>query len=208
MEIVGIADAKALMGKNFIGPDEVLKFYSAMGRTPGKFELPEIPFSIEQLRACSDDYLLVLTVPFASDGWALNILNLREVFGMDPISREPCFYNQDWYLNEAFVREPPALKWQLVKKHVHEETRAMLPADINVSFPSAILCTYTFFANYLVNGEELWPYDFVWCNDKDHNNDRIYVGKYRDIDGLNKNGFSIHRHLALRSCYGAISIQE
>jgi hypothetical protein len=30
------------------------------------------------------------------------------------------------------------------------------------------------------------------------------VGKCHDVDGINKNGFSIHRHLALRKCYGAV----
>lgn len=53
-------------------------------------------------------------------------------------------------------------------------------------------------------GEKLWYHDFVWCSDVDHNGDRIYVGKYNDIDGVNKDGFSIHRHLALRLCYGCI----
>ena len=30
------------------------------------------------------------------------------------------------------------------------------------------------------------------------------LGKYHDVDGVNKNGFSIHRHLSLRPCYGCI----
>lgn len=52
----------------------------------------------------------------------------------------------------------------------------------------------------------LWKHDFVWCSDMDHNGDRIYVGKYHDISGVNKNGFSIHRHLALRECYASINL--
>lgn len=47
----------------------------------------------------------------------------------------------------------------------------------------------------------LWYHDFVWCEDLDHNGDRIYVAKYHDVDVINKNGFRIHRHLALRPCY-------
>ena len=69
------------------------------------------------------------------------------------------------------------------------------------------MCTYTFFVFYLCRHEKIWNHDFIWCSDRDHNGDRIYVGKYHDIDGVNKNGFSIHRHLALRPCYGAISIE-
>ena len=76
----------------------------------------------------------------------------------------------------------------------------------NINFPTAILCVYTFFAYYYARKELLWHHDFVWCSDTDHNGDRIYVGKYHDVDEVNKNGFSIHRHLALRNCYGAIAL--
>jgi hypothetical protein len=77
----------------------------------------------------------------------------------------------------------------------------------HVKFPSAILCVYAFFAYYCSYGEMLWHNDFVWCLDTDHNGDRIYVGKYHDVDGVNKNGFSIHRHLSLRSCYASVDMK-
>ncbi len=99
-------------------------------------------------------------------------------------------------------------RWYLIKKDVFEESRAVMPGDLTqqgLIFPPAILCGYTFFAYYYARNEYLWWHDFVWCCDTDHNGDRIYVGKYHDIDGVNKNGFSIHRHLALRPCYGAVN---
>jgi hypothetical protein len=127
---------------------------------------------------------------------------------MNPEIQEPCFYNQDWYLKEDFIQSTLENRWYLLKKNVIEESRAVLPDVLlkqKMSFPSAILCTYTFFAYYYAAGELLWYHDFVWCSDTDHNGDRIYVGKYHDIDDVNKNGFSIHRHLALRNCYAAIN---
>jgi hypothetical protein len=128
--------------------------------------------------------------------------------GINPNVSEPCFYNQDWYLKENFIDDTLENKWYLIRKNVFEDTRAMQPNELiekGISLPSAILCTYTFFSYYCYNKDLLWKYDFVWCSDMDHNGDRIYVGKYRDIDGINKNGFSIHRHLALRDCYSAIN---
>lgn len=95
------------------------------------------------------------------------------------------------------------------KKNVIESSRAVQPLELlneNINFPTAILCVYTFFAYYYARKELLWHHDFVWCSDTDHNGDRIYVGKYHDVDEVNKNGFSIHRHLALRNCYGAIAL--
>jgi hypothetical protein len=82
----------------------------------------------------------------------------------------------------------------------------MQPESLLVAytFPPAVLCAFAFFVNWFYNSECVWEHDFVWCKDVDHNNDRIYVGKYRDTNGLNKNGFSIHRHLAIKSWYGSI----
>ena len=108
---------------------------------------------------------------------------------------------------EDFVRKTLESRWYLLKKDVLEGSRAVMPNNLlqqNIYFPSAILCVYSFFSYYLSYGKYLWYHDFVWCSDLDHNGDRIYVGKYHDIDGVNKNGFSIHRHLALRKCYAAI----
>ena len=52
----------------------------------------------------------------------------------------------------------------------------------------------------------LWRHDFIWCDDSDHNGDRIYTGRYIDPNGINKNGFNIHRHLSIRPCYGAAPV--
>jgi hypothetical protein len=111
-------------------------------------------------------------------------------------------------MKEDFMDLTLEERWYLIKKAVFEESRALMPGDLSKQgfvFPSAILCCYTFFAYFYARNEYLWWHDFVWCSDLDHNGDRIYVGKYHDIDGVNKNGFSIHRHLALRPCYASIN---
>ena len=136
----------------------------------------------------------------------VKIRNMSKLFGKDPEIKEPCFYNQDWYDQEDFIDVPMKDEWFLIRKDVYEDSRAIQPVDLmkSYSFPSAIKCCYAFFTAWLGLGDKLWYHDFVWCIDTDHNGDRIYVGKYHDVDGVNKNGFSIHRHLALRPCYGCI----
>ena len=112
-------------------------------------------------------------------------------------------------MKEEFMAYRLEAQWYLIKKDVFEDSRAVMPVELmqkGMNFPPAILCAYAFFAYYYATGEMLWYHDFVWCADTDHNGDRIYVGKYHDIDGVNKNGFSIHRHLALRPCYGSINM--
>ena len=207
---MNIETAKRLFGDNFIGKEELKPFLEALGFEDAEIQEKPIQFSDADLeRAANDGYILIYGVEHIG-GKLISLRFLRETFGIDPDQSEPCFYNQDWYLKETFMDESFLnAQWFLIKKEVIDGTRAVMPEDLmknKISFPPAILCAYTFFAYLFARKEYLWQYDFVWCSDVDHNGDRIYVGKYHDIDGVNKNGFSIHRHLALRPCYGAISM--
>lgn len=204
--------AKKIMGKNFIGPEELAKM--------GKFlqfkitKIPSVPFSEDLLKKIHQEYILILGAAKDAKGRAVTINYLRAVFGVDPARFEPCFYNQDWYLKEKFATETALqFRWYLVGKNVVPASRGVEPNGAlaklpkNKSFPSAVLTAYTFLAYYFASGGEiLWKHDFVWCADLDHNDDRIYTGRYIDPNSVNKNGFNIHRHLAVRSCYGAVVV--
>lgn len=198
-----IEQAKAVMGKNIIGLDE-LKGLAWISRQ--KWNVPDVPYSEAELEIKKDDYILIYGVSKLSNGKELTIRNLQGIFGKCPSAGEPCFYNQDWYDKEDFIDVPMKEGWFLIRKNVYEDSRAVMPDKLaqRHSFPSAITCTYAFFVIWFCLDEKLWYHDFVWCSDTDHNGDRIYVGKYHDVDGINKNGFNIHRHLALRPCYGCI----
>ena len=187
------------MHKNVIGPEELKAFPAAL-RIPA--DAPELPAEA----AGDGEYLWVLGVSAFADGTPVTIRNLRDRFGWDPEVSEPCFYNQDWYLKEDFIDRPLEDGWFRIRRSVYEDSRAVQPGELmkTHTFPSAIRCVYAFFTAWYGLGEKPWYHDFVWCSDTDHNGDRIYVGKYHDVDGVNKNGFSIHRHLALRPCYGCI----
>ena len=205
-----ISAAKQLFGENFIGKEELKPFFKAMGF--GEVDIKEEPIvygDSDLQKAAEEGYILIYGVKSINER-NISLRFLRDIFGVNPDKSEPCLYNQDWYLKEDFMDRTPNTQWYLIKKNVFEESRAVMPGDLTqrgLNFPPAILCGYTFFAYFFARNESLWWHDFVWCSDIDHNGDRIYVGKYHDIDGVNKNGFSIHRHLALRPCYGAITIK-
>jgi len=199
--------ARKIFGDDFIGYEEISKIATEIGiRLPKN--VPEIQFTETELKIHSNDCILILGVDCMADGKALTISNLRHRFGTDAEKHEPCFYNQDWYLKEDFMDRILECKWYLIKKNIIHESRAVAPdiLDKKFNFPQAVLCTYVFYIYWFHNHTALWKYDFVWCSDHDHNGDIIYVGKYSDIDEVNKNGFSIHRHLALRDCYGAVEV--
>jgi len=204
-----IETAKSLFGENFIGKEELKPFFKALDF--GDVDIQEKPFDYSDTvlrEAANNGYILIYGVEHIGDQ-LINLRFLREKFGVDPGVSEPCFYNQDWYLKESFMDDTFLnAQWFLIKKEVFDDSRSVMPENLlerKFNFPPAILCAYTFYAYYFARKKFLWWHDFVWCRDVDHNGDRIYVGKYHDIDGVNKNGFSIHRHLALRPCYGSVN---
>ena len=206
-------NAQKIMGRNIIGPDELMSIAEEMGIAPIK-DAPTIPYDEKTLRKLAKDFILVFGVAAERDGKPLTINTLRERFGIDPDAGEPCFYNQDWYLKERFADVTTLKKkWYLIRKNVVKESRGVHPDTIEKKlkakeeFPPAILTAFTFFAySFLNGGALLWTNDFIWCSDKDKNGDRIYTGRYSDPKKLNKNGFNVHRHLSIRPSYGAVTI--
>lgn len=201
--------AKGIMGQNYIGFQEIISIQKEMGiYIPESLvrEIPEVNFPEDLLLECKNDYILILGISFSKNGTPLTINKMREQFGFNPEKSEPCFYNQDWYINEDFFNRQLDNKWYLVRKCILDETRSQSPDSINlkITFPSAVLCAYTFFVCWFHFRKIIWENDYVWCKDKDHNGDRIYVGRYIDPSSTNKNGFSIHRHLNISNLYGCI----
>lgn len=171
-------------------------------------EMSSVPFTEETLRENGGTHILIYAPRTYADGKPVTLNSLRDIFGTNSSFNEPCFYNQDWYLKEDFANTSLDGKWHVIRKEVLEGARAKEPEEIQKSlidekFPSAVLSTFTFFVWWLLRKDVLWRHDFLWCSDRDHNGDRIYVGRYEDPTDMNKNGFNIHRHLSLRSAYSA-----
>lgn len=206
--------AKKIMGKNFIGPAELNKISKQLNLAPiNDGNVPEIGYSAELLKKIKNDYLLILGVSKNKNDEDLTINSMRSFFGFNSAIKEPCLYNQDWYLGEDFAAKTHLSdQWYLIKKEIIAEVSGKLPDEIekklreSEKFPPAVLTAYAFFAYYFhTQGEVLWPYDFIWCSDRDSNGDRIYTGRYYDPKKINKNGFNIHRYLTVKPWYGAIT---
>ena len=209
--------ARELFRDNFIGSSEMERISTEMNiLQPSKLSesFPKNNFSFDLLRKFSKSHILILCIPFDSNYTPLTLLKLRNFFGIDPLIKEPCFYNQDWYLQEDFaVKTTCNLGWYLVKKSIQNDSRGLTIQEFNKKIqqpidhllPSALLASYTFFAYFLLSQKALWEQEYIWCADKDSNKDRIYVGKYYDPNRINKNGFEIHRHLSIKSYHGIVS---
>ncbi len=206
--------AKNIMGKNFIGPAELNKIDERLNLARiDENDAVEICYSAELLEKIKNDYILILGAAKNKNGEDLTINSMRSFFGWDPAAKEPCFYNQDWYLKDDFAAKMRLSdQWYLIKKEVIAEVSGKMPDEIEKNlqksekFPSAVLTAFAFFAYYFhTGGEILWKRDFIWCSDRDSNGDRIYTGRYIDPNKINKNGFNIHRYLTVKPWYGAIT---
>ncbi len=206
--------AKEIMGVNFIGTEELKSIEKEMGIfVPDEIleQPPKINFVEELLENHKNDYLLILGIPYYKDRTPLTIVKMREHFGWEPDKSEPCFYNQDWYINEEFANKTSLeFKWYLLKKNVYEEHRGKTINDFdNLQLPSAVLVTYLFFSFLFHSKSEiLWENTFIWCSDQDIHGDQIYVGRYKDPLRINKNGFNIHRYLKVRSNFSLIDVKN
>jgi hypothetical protein len=202
-------EIKSIFKENFIGIEEIRSISPQIQfLAVENLEYKEITFPIEFLREKCLDYVLFYYHPFMSNKSNLTINNLKSYFKNVKFS-DVVFYNQDWYENEKFANQTVQKEgWYLLKKAVIESSRGICPDSnkIEISYPSALLCTYIFFLNYLINNTILWEHDYIWCSDFDSNGDSIYVGRYKDINKINKEGFSIHRHLKIKSNYGFIDL--
>lgn len=94
MERTTIEQAKLLFGSNFIGSDELKPLFERMGFLFSSIQMPEIQYSLDDLKKYSKDYILILGIS-ELEGTKLSIANFRECFGMNSAISEPCFYNQD-----------------------------------------------------------------------------------------------------------------
>ncbi len=202
-----LAQVKNIMGKHFIGPIELARIADVLGIIPPK-SFPEIPFGLNELQELKRDYILLLGSSHMKNGEELSLRTLIKHFGINPAEFEPCFYNQDWYLNESFINNILSPKWFLIRKNIITITRGKIPEDnlLNYDLPSALECAYSFFACWFHLKKCLWKHDYVWCKDFDSNGDRIYVARYYDPIKKNKNGFSIHRHLQIKQSFGCINV--
>jgi len=201
---------QALFGALYLGPEAWAPFAPRF-RATALQAVARPAWRDEFLARHSKTHVLIYAPPQHVDGASITLNSLRACFGVDPTVSEPSFYNQDWYLKEEFAaRQPLEAGWHLLPVSVMEEARAKPPQDIELlldsaeKFSLAVNYAFAFFAFWLcTGGKRLWEHDFLWCRDLDHNGDRIYVGRYSDPTGINKNGFEIHRHLSLRAFYAA-----
>lgn len=173
----GQKEAKAIMGTNFFGPEEVAKHFGARWTQPQLDALATVPFSQEVLEACKDTHVLVA-------GYPMTLLQVRSK--ANKAKKGKLFYTPEggWYESQAFARKTKVeVRWYLIRKKPVEdstskswdEQQALLKDEMT---PTACVMVYTIMGHFLNTGERLFESVYVRCSDIVSYGDRVLVGSF------------------------------
>jgi hypothetical protein len=177
-------NARAIMGKNFLGAEEAIERFKLQLSDQDINRLKEIPFSESVLREYKNTHILVADC-------GLSIVGVKT-----RVDRNLFYSKEDaWYTNQAFAQKESKPIWRLIRKDiVANSTNKTWPQQQSLltegeETPEARAMVYTIILNYLVNGNRLFPNIYARCSDLDSDGGRVDVG-YFDSDGLYVNDHS------------------
>jgi hypothetical protein len=196
---VDLEAVKELMPGKVVGPDaRIFK-----GRDIG--EVPQLPADLLSVlksrcvlandgRTVAETHRLVL-LPATIDGEPLTLNSLRELATTTGKRRDPSFYKQDWYDDEAFANAPLG-KSVWVLEYADEAPDTLYKNDSEQVAVVGKLSDYrtarvlehvgTMVLQYLENAERIYPNFHGRCEERSASGARVSAG-YFDADGLGVN---------------------
>lgn len=170
--------------------DEVERRFALLG-IPNRFtEREKANLSTTEI-VCGNEQVVAFPTPESSEG--LNVLQLRELLGTNPV-KQPSFFDHPWYLEEpfGFVNCQPG--WHVIYRNVLPDSISQ-PLDYagslrqkGLSLPSAIEIVLMLFLHYAGTGEQLLQKKHTWCSDRASMNRSVTVGAF------GRNGLFISGH--------------
>jgi len=173
-------NARKIMGKNFFGVEEAIKYFGIKPTDRQLAALSEIPFSDAILKELKDTHILVAVFPLSI--WKIREMNIGLFYkGYDQPS---------WYKKLPFYEEYEEMGWRLVCK-----TAADLLCDFGEfdTIPTPKVMIYAIIAHYLTTKEKLFEHTWVETSMISTiyypDGEPVYIG-YFGLDGLNINRIS------------------
>lgn len=176
--------SRIIMGKNFLGIEEVMRHYGAVFTAEQLAELAEIPFSEAEIEERKNTHLLVAYFP------GMSVLNIRAKAPNEKSKKAFRSYKDAWYNPQAFATsEKTGIGWAFVRKTAVEDsfskaftdqTQLLRPGD---EVPRACEFVYAVVLYFMVTGERLFQNVYVRCSDIVSGGGRVFAGFFAD-DGL------------------------
>jgi hypothetical protein len=170
--------AREIMGTNFFGVEESVKYFGVNSSRQQLAVLSEIPFSEAVLEKSKNTHILVAVFP-------LSILEIRKI-----VKRSHFYRHEDaWYNKQNFTKECGEAGWQLILKtsvknstsENWQEQQALVSGNNEV--PGARVMVYGIIGHSLATGERLFENIYVRTSSVIPCGGRIGVGRF-DIEGL------------------------
>lgn len=168
--------AREIMGKSFLGIEEIKKCFNVVFSERDLQVLGDIPFSENTLEECKDLYILVAD-------FGISILDIREMHPGLFSSEKP------WFFNETFSHKRDRPSWRLVmnvlipgstEKTWKEQQGLINPHD---EIPEARVMTYAMVSWYLVTQKKMFEGYILRTSSLTLEGTHAVVGR-RDSSGL------------------------
>jgi len=143
--------AREIMGRNFFGIKEVIKYFGINPTRKQLASFSEIPFSEVMLKELKDTHVLIAVFPLS-------------IFEICRKVEHKLFYGYEdgWYIKESFIKKRGKASWQLICKTPVESSTSkiwqeqkMLLENNNEEVPTIRVMVYTIISYYFVTGERL-----------------------------------------------------
>ena len=189
-----IAEAKAILGRDFHGPDQINDFMNCDLDNKGGWI---IPFNKKILENYRGKCFLFFGADTDSQGEPITINWLKRKF---PIGHQPGFMRdlgRDYSHDDFHKKTVCERKWYLIHKKVPDERneagkiicehqsriiratenklQALRPTE---SVENAIVYLFGLFLHFLATSEKLYPYDYILCNDLAADGQRVRIGYF------------------------------
>ena len=179
-------------------PADVERRFDLMG-IPHRFTQAEIAefATIPIVEAAPE----IIAFPTPREKSELNILNLRQILGTDPL-KPPSFFDHPWYLDESFAKEDCEPGWHFLHTNVLSESVSRPISyidslrDNGLELPSAIEVVLMLFLHFVGTGEPLLQKKHTWCRDQASLNRFVTVGAF------GRNGAFISAHPGMYASRG------
>lgn len=160
--------AREIMGHNFFGIGEAVRYFGVEPTNMQLSALAELPFTEAELKEVKDTHLLTAVFP-------LSILEIR-----DKVDSGLFFYRA-CHDNESFAKKHGKASWQLVQKTAVKdstskgwrEQQLLLKKDNEV--PTAQVMVYTIIGHYLATGKRLFQKTYVLTSSVDSGRHRVAI---------------------------------
>lgn len=170
--------AREIMGKNYFGIEEAVRFYGIEPTAEQLERLKEVPFTIEQLSARKDSHVLIAVFP--KEPISIIRADYMELF--NPIC--DATFSAPLSPSNRFIVETGELGWHLISKYAMHNSQSPIYEDQlkmpgeKEKIPSARTLIYLLVGHFLSTQERLFEHSLFSTSNWSGQHDQVMVGHF------------------------------